>query len=87
MARAAVLPELRALFDELSPILEQSETYRNVVEEATVHGATRETRPTFWMQLREPLLPHPTLYHRMDELLRKQIEANEAAAAKQAGGE
>jgi hypothetical protein len=85
--RSKVLPEMRALFEELSPILEQSEAYRKILEEAKVHGVMEETLRAFWMTMRELLLPHPALYHRMDELLRKQIEANEAVATKHAGGE
>jgi hypothetical protein len=71
VSRSKALPEMRALFDDLSPILQQSEAYRKVLEEAKLHGVTGETLRTFSMTLKELLLPHPALYQRMDELLRK----------------
>lgn len=49
-------------FNELSPIVEQSEVYRKVLETARVASATPRNRITFWGTLRELLLPHPALF-------------------------
>ena len=75
---------MRAMFEELSPILEKSEAFCKVLEEAKVNGFTEQNHCAFWITLRNVLLPHPELYKRMDELLRRQALAHRADAAKQA---
>jgi hypothetical protein len=87
VSRSTILPELRALFAELSPLMEESEVLRKLLEEARVGRPTRQNRIAFWATLRELLVPHPALYHRLVALLTRQIQANESAAAKQAVGE
>ncbi len=85
-SHAAILPELRALFAELSPLMEESEVLRKALG-ARTGRLTRQDRTAFWVALRELLIPHPALYQRLVPLLAKQIQANDAARAKQAGRE
>jgi hypothetical protein len=74
-------PEIRALFEELSPLLEKSQAYGKVLEDAKLTGITEESRRAFWITLRELLLPHPALFYRLSDLLCSQVEASVANRA------
>jgi hypothetical protein len=77
-----IIPEMREMMKELA-LLEESPAMCALLEDSKKFGYSDENRSRFWCTLRELLLPHQALYQRMDELLRKQIEA---APPGQAGG-
>ena len=80
-----VLPEMRAFFNELAPMLERSEVLPKIVAEGNRVGCTLANRIAFWSAMRELLLPHPELYQRLADLLDKQIKLNETVNAESRG--
>jgi hypothetical protein len=67
--RYELLPETKELWAELRPIIEESPVMREILEDATTYGVTRERRRHFWVMVGQLLLPRPALKDRVAEHL------------------
>jgi hypothetical protein len=82
-----IIAELRELWQELTPILNESPAMLAVLKDSKMFGDSEEIRRRFWCTLLEALMPHPRLFQRLLEALDKQIKVNEAVEAEQLNGQ
>ena len=70
-----MIPEMRAFFDEIAPMMERSEELQKLSATVKRVGWTQQNRIEFWFYMRELLSPHPELYQRMSDLLHRQTRS------------